>query len=537
MPVVIGAKGASLPGVGSFAPYAYVDWLSTAQEAQLVQGGDAAYTPSRSIRPALVPAVEALVSGDWFYPPSKVNSAGPIIVAHRGSRMTAPENSMSAFSAAYAAGIKYIELDVQVIANGRAVVMHDTTIDRTCAPSTGNVSAQTEANWKALRLSSLLTAAPSLNSEAPPFFDEVLDWATGKDVVLVVEPKGATTADQLAAYFAMHAELRLRYFPASRVVFNSFTLSVITRIRVDGYRCFFNGSTPGNAEIDSAAAAGATGISWADSTGSNWTQARSDYAASKGLDRWASNVSRRQVRGLLTGLVDFVSSDDAIYLAEVSRSLTDPWGGRRFAPGMLPGDSATGDPDSSFRGTFSSSGWVIDSATPAAYRGALQGYACPVGGNPAQRAQTIRVQVVYTAVNSDTRWWGIGFCRGDDRNFNDGVQIRKGYFVNFRRNAQIDINFQPASGGGTLLLANTAGTNLTLGTIYTLEVSVVPLDANTNTITATIYAADGVTVIRTLSTTDAAISATQGPVQGGYFDIGSSGVNGYCVPGSLRITT
>lgn len=456
-------------------------------------------------------------------PTLRVYAGSPIIVAHRGSRMTAPENSMAAFKAAYAAGIRYIEMDCQVIANGRAVVMHDTTIDRTCAPSTGAVASQTEANWKALRLSSLLAAGPAYNSEAPPFFDEVLDWASDKDVVLVVEPKGDTTAVQLSAYYAMNAELRARYWPADRVVFNSFnSTTVIPRIRQDGWRCFFNGSTPGTAEIDTAAAAGATGISWADASGDQWTPARSAYALSKGLDRWASNINRRQPVSLLSGLVDYISTDDAVYLAGVTRYTSDPWGAQKFAPGMTNGDSAAADPYSANRGVFTSAGWVLD--TTAGYKGCMQGYACPVGGNASQRVQTIRFQAQFTTVANDTRWIGVACCHADDRNYQDGVTTRLGYMILFRRNAQIDIFSTPASGGSVSLGSTGAGTNLTLTTTYTFEVAITAAG-----VTATIYAADGTTVLRTLSVTDASAA-------GGWFDIGGSGANLTFIPGSLRIS-
>ncbi|MTV64657.1 glycerophosphodiester phosphodiesterase, partial [Streptococcus pneumoniae] len=68
-----------------------------------------------------------------MFPPARVSAAGPVIVAHRGSRLTAPENSMAAFKAAYAAGLRHIEMDLQVNAAGQCVVMHDTTVARTCA--------------------------------------------------------------------------------------------------------------------------------------------------------------------------------------------------------------------------------------------------------------------------------------------------------------------------------------------------------------------------------------------------------------------
>jgi glycerophosphoryl diester phosphodiesterase len=47
------------------------------------------------------------------------------VTAHRGASAVAPENSMAAFRAALDAGTDWIELDVQRLADGAVVVMHD----------------------------------------------------------------------------------------------------------------------------------------------------------------------------------------------------------------------------------------------------------------------------------------------------------------------------------------------------------------------------------------------------------------------------
>lgn len=53
------------------------------------------------------------------------------IIAHRGDRAHAPENTMPAFEAAERAGAEAFELDVRVSADGHVVVFHDETVDRT----------------------------------------------------------------------------------------------------------------------------------------------------------------------------------------------------------------------------------------------------------------------------------------------------------------------------------------------------------------------------------------------------------------------
>jgi len=53
------------------------------------------------------------------------------ILAHRGASAYAPENTMAAFELARQMGAGGIELDVQLTKDGKIVVIHDLTIDRT----------------------------------------------------------------------------------------------------------------------------------------------------------------------------------------------------------------------------------------------------------------------------------------------------------------------------------------------------------------------------------------------------------------------
>lgn len=55
----------------------------------------------------------------------------PLIFAHRGASLRAPENTLAAFVLAKAEGADAIELDVKLSADGIPVVMHDPTVDRT----------------------------------------------------------------------------------------------------------------------------------------------------------------------------------------------------------------------------------------------------------------------------------------------------------------------------------------------------------------------------------------------------------------------
>lgn len=83
-------------------------------------------------------------------------------IAHRGlwSPAGAPENSLGAFQAACAAGYG-IELDVQLSADGEAVVFHDATLERMTG-ETGRVRDRSAADLAELRLKDSEEKIPTL---------------------------------------------------------------------------------------------------------------------------------------------------------------------------------------------------------------------------------------------------------------------------------------------------------------------------------------------------------------------------------------
>lgn len=48
---------------------------------------------------------------------------GPIVFAHRGGGQEAPENTMSAFAHAYEAGVRHMETDAHLTADGQVVIV------------------------------------------------------------------------------------------------------------------------------------------------------------------------------------------------------------------------------------------------------------------------------------------------------------------------------------------------------------------------------------------------------------------------------
>ena len=69
----------------------------------------------------------------------------PLVMAHRGGALEAPENSWDAFRHAVdGLGYRYLETDVRVTADGQVVTFHDATLDRT-TNLTGPLSARSAA--------------------------------------------------------------------------------------------------------------------------------------------------------------------------------------------------------------------------------------------------------------------------------------------------------------------------------------------------------------------------------------------------------
>lgn len=55
----------------------------------------------------------------------------PVPIAHRGSRLLWPENTMEAFEAAVRLGYDHLETDLHITRDGALVCIHDHTVDRT----------------------------------------------------------------------------------------------------------------------------------------------------------------------------------------------------------------------------------------------------------------------------------------------------------------------------------------------------------------------------------------------------------------------
>lgn len=99
------------------------------------------------------------------------------ITAHRGAKHDAPENTLAAVALALEQGADWVEIDVQLTADGHVIVTHDRDFNRVAGSS---LQAETSdlADLRALDVGSWFGAA--FSGESPPTLGEVLDRCRGR---------------------------------------------------------------------------------------------------------------------------------------------------------------------------------------------------------------------------------------------------------------------------------------------------------------------------------------------------------------------
>lgn len=136
----------------------------------------ATHTPTASAEPRRIDAVLRA-----FH-----DAASPkvLIVAHRGNHIDHPENSIPAITSCADIGADVVEVDLRKTADGRYVLLHDDTVNRTTTGS-GRLADMTLAQTRALRL---LGPGRSETDLLIPTLEEALDAAKGR-VMLNIDLK------------------------------------------------------------------------------------------------------------------------------------------------------------------------------------------------------------------------------------------------------------------------------------------------------------------------------------------------------------
>ena len=119
-----------------------------------------------------------------------------VFIAHRGVNMrstVAGENSLEAIRLAKAAGFGAIETDVRLSADGALVVMHDSTLNRTCLHADGTPLSEPVAvagkTLRELRSDYILKAADTARRTRIPTLEEYLAECARNGLYTFIEPK------------------------------------------------------------------------------------------------------------------------------------------------------------------------------------------------------------------------------------------------------------------------------------------------------------------------------------------------------------
>jgi glycerophosphoryl diester phosphodiesterase len=151
--------------------------------------------------------------------------SAPLIFAHRGASVYAPENTLAAFELAIKQGADAIELDVKLTSDSEVVVIHDQTVDRTTEGS-GKVSQHTLRDLKRLDAGSHFDV--SFQGEKIPTLSEVFE-STGSSSLINIEL--TNYASPFDALPQKTAELVVLHNVQLRVMFSSFNPVALLRIR------------------------------------------------------------------------------------------------------------------------------------------------------------------------------------------------------------------------------------------------------------------------------------------------------------------
>lgn len=121
------------------------------------------------------------------------------VIAHRGGAGIMPENTLAAFQHAIRLGCDYVEIDVRTTRDGKLVLMHDRTVDRT----TNGTGAVNEMTLSAIRkLDAGAKFSPLYRGERVPTLDEVFELCRGK-INVYVDHKDAPT-EQISRTIRRH---------------------------------------------------------------------------------------------------------------------------------------------------------------------------------------------------------------------------------------------------------------------------------------------------------------------------------------------
>lgn len=152
----------------------------------------------------------------------------PPVIAHRGAKSIAPENTLTAFRKAKELGINWVEFDVMLSADNEVVVIHDDTLDRT-TNGKGPVIGYPYSYLKTLDAGSWFD--PKFKGEKIPTLVEVIELLNQLQISANVEIKAQKGKEEITVKNVLKIIQENWKNTNSQALISSFSLSILEWVR------------------------------------------------------------------------------------------------------------------------------------------------------------------------------------------------------------------------------------------------------------------------------------------------------------------
>ena len=157
----------------------------------------------------------------------------PPVIAHRGVRAEAPENTLAAFRQTLQHGVHWIETDVKLTHDGVPILFHDDTPDRT----TNGQGAVADTSWADMQnLDAGSWFNPSFANEHVPLLSEALRFVLDNKLRINLELKPCLGRTQVTVMVSMIEAAKIwtpEYDPPLISSFDIDALTIAARMHPD----------------------------------------------------------------------------------------------------------------------------------------------------------------------------------------------------------------------------------------------------------------------------------------------------------------
>lgn len=142
------------------------------------------------------------------------------VIGHRGACGYAPENTLASLRKAHALGVQWVEFDAMLTQDHEAIVMHDTTLNRT-TNGRGNVAKTSYSKIKTLDAGSWFAA--EFAGEKVPSLQEALEYLHQHNMSINVEIKPVRGTEEATAKKVVKILEKVWPCDAGRLLVSSFS--------------------------------------------------------------------------------------------------------------------------------------------------------------------------------------------------------------------------------------------------------------------------------------------------------------------------